>query len=265
MSERMRNICFTLNNYDEKDIQGLKQLEDVQYIIFGKEIAPTTGTPHLQGYIQFSKKVTFNVIRKLFKWNIRIADGDARSNTKYCEKDKDVYTRGTPKSQGKRNDIKRVIQEVKDGHNMRHIMEDCSNFQAIRVAEKCLQYFEPPRNKDEPTWVYWFFGPAGAGKTRIAHAILGEDHYAKEPGKFWNNYDGEVNVRIDDFRKDEYSFSNLLRILDRYKMIVETKGGARQLRAKLIVITSDKAPWEIWSGNDLKQVIRRLCTVQRLG
>eukprot|EP00965_Chrysotila_dentata_P257610 6212938-Pleurochrysis_carterae.AAC.18 len=43
-----RNYVFTKNHYMDEDIDRLDAAE-VKHMIYGKEIAPTTGTPHLQG------------------------------------------------------------------------------------------------------------------------------------------------------------------------------------------------------------------------
>lgn len=50
---------WTFNNYTQKDIDHLEALtaEEINYIIFQQEVAPS-GTPHLQGYTEFPKKVT---------------------------------------------------------------------------------------------------------------------------------------------------------------------------------------------------------------
>lgn len=51
--------AFTLNNYTETDILNFRELDcsTVPVLVFQEEIAPTTGTPHLQGAIMFLKKV----------------------------------------------------------------------------------------------------------------------------------------------------------------------------------------------------------------
>ena len=49
-SGRYRHIVFTLNNYSEDEYLNILNSEYFKYVIIGKEICPTTGTPHLQGY-----------------------------------------------------------------------------------------------------------------------------------------------------------------------------------------------------------------------
>lgn len=47
-ASRCRSWCFTWNNYPAAYQPVLDQL-DVRYLCVGEEIAPGTGTPHLQG------------------------------------------------------------------------------------------------------------------------------------------------------------------------------------------------------------------------
>ena len=47
---RNRNYCFTFNNYPDT---SLVDNLICKYIAYSKEVAPTTGTPHLQGYVTF--------------------------------------------------------------------------------------------------------------------------------------------------------------------------------------------------------------------
>lgn len=56
LKQKARRWAFTWNNYADDEVQRLKNLsaEKVDYLIFGYEIAPTTGTKHLQGYVEFS-------------------------------------------------------------------------------------------------------------------------------------------------------------------------------------------------------------------
>ena len=60
--------------------------------------------------------------------------------------------------------------------------------------------------------------------------------------KWWDGYEGEKEVLIDEFWKDFYKYHELLRLLDRYPCKVEKKGGWAHLQgmvsATTIVITA---------------------------
>lgn len=92
---RVRNWCFTLNNYTEGDIEMLKSLKDCK-IMFGKEEAPTTGTPHLQGFIMFKNPRTLVGLKRinpLIHWEEM--KGDINANIIYCSKEskeEDIYS-----------------------------------------------------------------------------------------------------------------------------------------------------------------------------
>lgn len=88
--------CFTVFNYTEEKIKELCAIcaenPKVQCYIFGREICPETGRPHLQSYVGFKPKVKTRW-RTLFKdvlpdsTNRRPAKGSEYSNLKYCAKD----------------------------------------------------------------------------------------------------------------------------------------------------------------------------------
>ena len=52
------NYCFTYNNYTEPGEAALKTwlAENCKYAVYGHEVAPSTGTPHLQGYFSLKKR-----------------------------------------------------------------------------------------------------------------------------------------------------------------------------------------------------------------
>lgn len=79
--------CFTLNNYTTAEVDYLKALS-VKYMVFGMEEAPSTGTPHLQGYVVFPKKKEFNAVVKLLpRCHLTVARGNAQQNYDYCTKE----------------------------------------------------------------------------------------------------------------------------------------------------------------------------------
>lgn len=87
---RFRSACFTLNNWTNDEMNSMIldfELFGYKYI-FGEEIAPTTGTPHLQGYVEFGKQVYFTHLKKLSaRANWRKCRGSRAQNVTYCTKE----------------------------------------------------------------------------------------------------------------------------------------------------------------------------------
>lgn len=82
--------CFTWNNYPENWVALLAPVmgSDHEWI-FGKEKAPTTGTPHIQGYVEFPKKCRplEKGLPKQIIWEA--CNGNRAKNVKYCSKEGD--------------------------------------------------------------------------------------------------------------------------------------------------------------------------------
>lgn len=91
---RTRDFCFTWNNYDLDSIELLRSLE-CRYIVFGVEKAPTTGTPHLQGYVSFENAKTLSAVIKILKGaHVEIRRRSALEASTYCKKDGEFEERG---------------------------------------------------------------------------------------------------------------------------------------------------------------------------
>jgi len=118
-----RNWVFTLNNPTPAEITLLAnhghRIPDlrIRYIVFGYETAPTTGTPHLQGYISFDRTVRRNVVGPILgnRAHIEPMRGTPQQASDYCKKDGDFEEYGTlPVVQGSRVDLQDFIAAVRD-------------------------------------------------------------------------------------------------------------------------------------------------------
>jgi len=97
-----------------------------------------------------------------------------------------------------------------------------------------------PEAMERTVKVYW--GLTGTGKSRRAWQEASLDAFPKDPmTKFWDGYQNQENVVIDEYRGD-ISISHLLRWFDRYPVCVEAKHGGVVLKAKRIWITSNLHP-----------------------
>ena len=95
---RTRRWVFTLNNPTEdlgEFIDYLTNRVAVRYIVVGRETAPTTGTMHWQGFVEFQNPATFKQVQgRIPKAHIEPAKGSNRQNREYCIKSGDFMERG---------------------------------------------------------------------------------------------------------------------------------------------------------------------------
>lgn len=91
-----RRFLFTINDWTDEDVAHLatfKGSDRVNYMVYGKEIAPDTGMPHLQGYIELSVPLRLVALKALLKSNdvhVCNVSGNRINSIDYCKKD-DVF------------------------------------------------------------------------------------------------------------------------------------------------------------------------------
>lgn len=265
MNVRSRAWSFTINNYTEKDIEFLEDyLSTCSYGIYGKEIAPSTQTRHLQCYSYTDNALSFSKMKKLFPTaHIEKSKGSPEDNQKYCRKENDYKEYGTIPKQGKRTDLDEIRNIVTTTGKMSEVVLVAKSYQSVKMAEQLLKYHEPKR-----TWepvVKWYYGPTGTGKSMSAMKELNNDFYmCMDTARWFDGYDAHENVIIDDMRKDFTKFHLLLKMLGGTPYTVETKGGSRQFLAKRIIITSCYSPYEMYeTREDIQQLIRRITEIKK--
>jgi len=267
--ERAIAWCFTWNHAPEDWITLFPPL--VSYLVGGKELADT-GTPHIQGYVEFKTRKTLNALKKLWPAvHFEVRKGTSDQAADYCKEDGDFVEMGTMSQPGKRNDLVRVREILKKGGNLRAVVDNATSCQSVRYAEQYLKLREPKRTK-APN-VVWLYGAAGVGKTQSAmwHAFrLGytlDDVYllSGDSGKWFEGYDAHPVVIIDDIRESFCTFNRILNLLDKYECRVECKGSSRQMRAAHMFITAPYNPITVWhSMEDQYQLTRRFTVVQEI-
>lgn len=268
--DRMRSVVFTLNNYNDVDVQRIRELgQSVRYGVFQREIAPGTGTKHLQGFLYCDSAKTFTRWKSLIgdRAHIEKARGTPQQASDYCKKedsrepDTEPEEFGELPSQGKRADLEAIASSLAAGASVEEIAtEHPGDFiRYHRGIETLHAVFQAPR--DFKTRVYWLYGPTGTGKSAWAHSRFPGAYWKMGSSKWWDGYYGESYVIVDDYRRDLCTFAELLRLFDRYPMRVERKGSSSQFRATDIVITTPDDPRRTWEGRteeQLGQLLRRI-------
>ena len=208
MSKSSRHYCFTLNNYNELEINEIKEnIFGWSYCIFGKEIAPTTGTPHLQGYMQFKNCKRFETLKKInprISW--RICKGSDEDNVNYCSKMNKFFEGGERKQmeQGKRTDLNTFKDSILNGTKVETIAIEFPSVyhQYGRTLNKIEDIALRKKYRNWMTTCDWLWGKTGVGKSHKAFDNYNpETHYLwKLNDKNWQDgYTGQEIVIINDF------------------------------------------------------------------
>lgn len=246
-NNRGRKWCFTLNNYtaaEEKHITDTVDEGTATYVCFGKEIGDS-GTPHLQGYVEFPKKLRFGSVRKILpRAHIEKAKTQKEAIA-YCKKDGNWIEKGTIQVSGRRVDLELIRSDIASGASEisiadKYFSQWCQYRRSFDVYRGLVS---GSRNWD--TWVCVLWGKTGTGKTRIVHYLYGSENIFTYSGGGWfDGYRGQPIVLFDDFRgaEDGISPGLLLRLLDRYPMQVPIKGSFANWIPRKVYFTSNIRP-----------------------
>lgn len=224
------------------------ELDALKFVIFQKEKCPKSGREHLQGFLQLKKKKRLTGVKKLVGQKVHLEPrrGTPQEAAAYCSKEESrlegPWKKGEMSCTGKRNDLEELMVMAAEGKSEVEIADAdpatwARNYRAIERYKRLKQ-----EQRDWPMEVSVFWGEAGTGKTRKAY----EEEpgiWSKPAGKWFDGYDGQEAVLIDDFTGD-MDLSLFLKVLDRYPLTVEVKGGTTSFLAKRIFVTSNLSPEE---------------------
>lgn len=241
---RVRNWIFTLNNPQRQ----LTWEDPVTYAVWQLERVTTA---HYQGYVELSAPKSLSQMISLLPsahWEPR--KGTQEQAITYCTKTVSrvdgPWEFGKPKSQGKRTDLMELKQMIEDGSSERQILDQHYGTW-LRYAKNIrhhIRLIQPLRNWK--TEVYVVVGPPGTGKSHWANE-QDTNAYFKQRSNWWDGYESHDTVVLDDFYA-WLPYDLLLRICDKWPLLVETKGGQTNFTAKKVIITSNQEPDE-WYPN----------------
>jgi len=272
-----RSWCFTLNNYNEHEILQLqKWIESYcNYGIFGKEIAPDTGTPHLQGYLQRKSPGTLSALKRVSQrahWEV--AKGSADQNQEYCSKGGDVWTFGEYKGQGARTDLVSVKDNILSGVSVDSIVLDNPMLyhQYGRTLNKIEDLAMRRKFRTEMTRGIWYWGPTGVGKSHMAFdGFKPETHYVyPNDNGWWDGYTQQDIVILNDFR-GEIPYGFLLQLVDKWPVSVKRRNREPlPFTSKTVVVTSSLRPEDVYHGvvsrdDNIAQLMRRFELIHLFG
>lgn len=221
--------CFTLFKYEHFYDDIIRQLKLISTKgIVGKEICPTTGHTHLQGFIALKKPMRITELKICGSphWEAAIASEEA--NMKYCSKEGDFLKWGFPKPL-------KILQE--------------SDFYLWQTNLKNILLTEP----DDRT-VNWFWSAeGGTGKSSFCKYLVynfnaivcGKGNYADIVNIIFNSNMDTTNIIIFDLPRNngnKISYSAIESIKN--GMICNTKyeTGSKIFNAPHIVVFANSPP-----------------------
>lgn len=253
--DRYRNFCFTINNPTFPLIFPDGLPDDVKYLVYQKEQAPTTGTIHFQGYIQFKTVKSMKQLTQISFKNsenqdifpfarasFKIPDGSAEQNRIYCTKERSriegPWELGiVPKGQGKRTDLEQAATTLLNTGNINTIAPSI----LLKYFSNCVKLasLAAPPFRDEIT-VITLTGETGIGKTFSIRQLYPNSFVVNmgNCGCWWDGYTNQSVIVFDEFR-GQIPLQRFLQLLDPYPTKLEIKGGFVNAYYTLVFITSN--------------------------
>jgi len=246
---RSQKYVFTINNYSDDTKLMLAQVECV-YIVYGEEVAPTTGTPHLQGVVFFKSLKSHKQVCALIPGAWCEEARSVEEAIKYAKKDGKWTERGVEPMNKKRKGDHEIARwenawkKAKTGE-----FDDIDADIRLRYKRTLEQIYAENRKVEDRSELknYWYVGKSGCGKSKLARELW-PGAYNKDPmTRWWDGYKGEDCVIIDDFDKYQVAQGgDMKRYSDHYPFMAPVKGGYIKIRPSVIVVTSNYTPEEIW-------------------
>jgi hypothetical protein len=238
-----------------------------KYIVMGFEVGKS-GTPHLQGYVEFDHAKTFSACKKCIgnKCHIENRRGSSKQASDYCKKDGEFYEFGELSSQGARADLLELKSNIMSGSMTVDdvVLDDPVKYhQYGRTLNKIEDLRLRKLFRNFTTKGIWLYGPTGVGKSH--HAFEGytpKTHYSYPyDNGWWDGYCCQNVTIINEFR-GEIKYSKMLDMVDKYPFMVKRRNREPlPFMSKIVIVTSSLPPECVYEdcGEDIGQLYRRFC------
>lgn len=259
-----KNFLCTLNLDSKEDWQ--EKLEHIfkqtgaRYTVGQLEQGHKEAHFHIQFFMNFSKTARVSKITKVDK-RIHVERVTVNNGAdQYCMKE-DTRVEGPielgikPFNPSKKTDWDKIKEQAKQG-NLENIPSwvYVSHYNKLKAIAKDHMQF---KDKDHLRGI-WIWGKAGTGKSRWVRAQCKESLYPKLCNKWWDGYQGEKYVVMDDIMPQHNILAQQLKIwADRYDCILETKGGAVHSNYEYFIITSQYSIDQIFEDEKDREAIHR--------
>lgn len=187
--------------------------------------------------------------------------GTCNQAINYCKKDGQFVEWGQPPEHGggsTQRERWRTLIELAEQGNMQRIRDEFpSEYFRYHERIKSLRIRDSiPING--PLDHEWWYGPTGTGKSSTLWNMF-PGHYAKELNKWWDGYNDEEVVAIEEWApKNECTASFLKVWADRYPFPAQIKGGSlKKIRPRKIIVLSNYTIEQCFPALEDREPIKR--------
>ena len=239
-------------------LKTAKLPEIVEYVI--AEELHADGQPHLHAFIKLAKKVRFaQAAFDLGEYHGHYEPAKSwKAVAAYCKKEGNYianFDLDSARAKKASHNAKLLELDPKKAVDDGYIGL-CALPMLLKAKRAYANLDDVPDVLERDCW--WIHGPAGAGKSyacRVAFPGL----YCKPQNKWWDGYNGESVVLMDDFDKTGACLAHYMKIwADGYSFNAEIKGGMVRPRYDTLLVTSNYLPEDIFTDDaELVAAIRR--------
>ncbi len=245
----------------------LKEIDNVQEYAIGAERHKDGGL-HYHVYVKFEGGVSPKNANPTFKWGEQVANSKVVRGlgkvVQYVIKDGDYISNIENIQTYVENKAKKLTTYLLENGVNKAVEEGEVGLRGIKRLRMDVTDFKLHELAVEPTIHckgIWIHGPTGAGKTTAALQRY-PGCFRKPPTKWWDGYEGQEVVLLDDLRKENAKFIvyYLTQWMDRHAPPAgEVKGGNMPLPFKWFVVTSQWSIDEIFDEPRDRDAIQRRC------
>jgi hypothetical protein len=242
--------------------------ESCLYIVGQLEAGNETGYKHWQVVVCLSCQQRMSFVKRMFGQEIHCEPTKSEAALQYVQKE-ETAVEGTrfelgvkPLRRNKSEDWNEIRALAKQGDLQNSAIPGDIYVRYYSSLCRIAKDHQKPLPRG-PQEVQVFWGKSGTGKTRRVFEEISENEYylKSTTTKWWDAYQGEEIVVLDEFR-GQIDVTHLLRWLDRYPCAIEVKGGQLFLKTKKWYITSNLSPeeWYPTLDEETKQALLRRLT-----
>ena len=274
-----RGWCWTVFDFESFDpIDQCTKENAIKYGIYQIEQCPDTGTYHIQGYYEFTRGVRRAHVQRVLCVPNAHCDprrGSPEKAANYCRKSESKITEPTefgdlPVGQGHRTDLEEIFTALDAGSTPQEVARAYPGAWARSFRAVDRYYLDIAPARTWPMETHVLYGPPGSGKSRAVHDWAAREGHriydVMSPnvtqGAIWfDGYQRQHAVLLDDFY-GWLPWTFLLKLLDRYPLSVQTKGGVCPFLSKVVFITSNQHPryWYQYGRNMQWEALERRIT-----